>query len=68
VHTVRRTGVRATHLSLADSFSVIAGANATAISSSGFNYGTGHAYDRSDVQPLPRAVVDLAASTSAYAS
>jgi outer membrane receptor for ferric coprogen and ferric-rhodotorulic acid len=66
--TVRRSVFAATHLNLADAFNVVAGANATGISTSGTSYGVDHACDRAAVTPYLGAVADLGPATSAYAS
>jgi outer membrane receptor for ferric coprogen and ferric-rhodotorulic acid len=67
-HTTRRTMFAATHLSIADPFSLVLGLNATAIESSGFNYGVAHDYAPSKLTPCVGAILDIAGNTSAYAS
>ncbi|WP_457351657.1 TonB-dependent siderophore receptor [Roseateles sp. P5_D6] len=64
----RESAYAAAQFSVSDALKLVTGFNATRVRNSGMSYGVEQAYSHSAVKPYLGAVLDLSASTSAYAS
>lgn len=64
----RESAYAAAQFSVSDALKLVTGFNATRVRNSGMSYGVEQAYSHGAVKPYLGAVLDLGASTSAYAS
>ncbi|KQV94899.1 TonB-dependent siderophore receptor [Pelomonas sp. Root1237] len=64
----RESAYAAAQFSVSDALKLVTGFNATRVRNGGTSYGVEQAYSHSAVKPYLGAVLDLGASTSAYAS